>query len=105
QWYKDGGPVGGATAASLTLNPTAAANSGSYLLRATNGCGSVDSAAAAVGVDAAAPPELSQPVTLTKAGALTVVNWTLTGASSYTLWSDPAANGLFTTSVITVPGT
>ena len=53
QWYKNGSPVSGQTGATLTFNPIATGNAGSYYLAVTNAFGGTVSAAAQIVVDAA----------------------------------------------------
>ena len=52
QWKKDGVTIGGATAASLTINNVQATNAGSYTVAVTNSGGSVTSNAATLTVGA-----------------------------------------------------
>jgi hypothetical protein len=56
QWRKDGDAIQGATAASLTLANVSAANSGSYLVVATNSAGSATSSAATLAVTGGGGP-------------------------------------------------
>ena len=65
QWSKDGVPVAGATATTLTLNSVRVADSGNYAFTATNPIGSVTSNIAAVLVALAPPVITTQPQSLT----------------------------------------
>lgn len=58
QWYKDGVAIGGATSASLVLNPVSGASEGLYRVRVTNAAGFVDSDNVAVTVKY--PPTIAQ---------------------------------------------
>ncbi len=61
QWRRNGQPIDGATAATLTLNNVQAANAGNYDVVATNDDGSATSAAAALTVTPIAPVITVQP--------------------------------------------
>ncbi len=56
QWKKNGTNIGGATSSQLLLNNTQASDSGSYTVTATNGSGSVTSAAAVLNVVTTSDP-------------------------------------------------
>jgi glucose/arabinose dehydrogenase len=59
QWLKDGAPVPGATDATLSLPAVAASDAGAYSVEVTGACGTVESVAAILTVDApttATPP-------------------------------------------------
>ncbi|MDZ7650093.1 MAG: hypothetical protein U5K54_24855 [Cytophagales bacterium] len=59
QWYKDGSPIGGATATTLNIT-TSPANSGSYTVISTvSGCASLVSTAVAVTIN---PTPLTTPI-------------------------------------------
>ncbi len=62
QWLKNDAPVAGATSPTLTLSALQPGDSGEYKLRATNGSGSVTTAAAILQVGNAAPPNLTNGV-------------------------------------------
>jgi hypothetical protein len=53
QWYKNGSPASGQTGATLTFNPIATGNAGSYYLAVTNAFGGTVSAVAQIVVDTA----------------------------------------------------
>lgn len=67
QWLKNGGTIGGATAATLAIAATTLADAGNYSVVVTNSAGSVTSTAATLTVNAAAPtpPPAPPPVTPT----------------------------------------
>lgn len=62
QWLKNGSPVAGATSPTLELASIAAADAGEYVLRISNGSGSVNSAVATVGLAASSGPNLVEGV-------------------------------------------
>ena len=76
QWRKDGNPLAGQTAATLTLANAQAADAGSYTCVATNSAGTVTSAAATLTVTAVvagtAPVITAQPASLVAAPGATV---------------------------------
>lgn len=79
QWLRNGTPVAGATAASLSLAATLADNGDAFSVVLTNAAGSVTSAAAVLGVTAAVePPAIDTPpqslaVNVGQAATFTVV--------------------------------
>lgn len=87
QWRKDGVPINGATAISLTLTNVQASNAGAYSVVATNSAGSATSNSALLTVNAPtviAPAFTTQPASITvNAGATAVLNSTATDAISY----------------------
>jgi len=110
QWRKDGTPITGATAATLTINPVSAADAGGYDCIAAGGCGPVTSSAAMLtvpqGVSISGQPAASQsvcemsPVTLsvTAAGTSPAYQWRkggspISGANGATLSVGFAAIG------------
>jgi hypothetical protein len=85
QWRKDGGPIAGATGATLTIGSALSANAGSYTVVVTNGAGSSTSNAAILTVSTDIPPApivatqpSSQNVNL---GANVTFNVTASGAT------------------------
>jgi hypothetical protein len=63
QWLKNGGPIGGATSATYSINPVAAGDAGTYSVVVTGICGSpVTSGNATLGTNAA-PTITTQPLT------------------------------------------
>ncbi len=87
QWRKDGVPINGATAISLTLTNVQAVQAGAYSVVATNSAGSATSNSALLTVNApavVAPAFTTQPASITVgAGATAVLNSTATDAISY----------------------
>ena len=77
QWLKNGTPIAGATAATLTLASVQASDAGTYTVVAANSAGSVTSTAAAIAVNdsgaATAPSIARQPQAQTVATGSTVV--------------------------------
>ena len=72
QWYKDGQPISGATAAEHTIDPVIADDAGAYDVVVTDDCGSITSDAATLTVDAG--PGISaqpQPQAACVGGAVT----------------------------------
>ncbi len=56
QWYKDGVPITGATAATLTINPVQRTDAGNYSAAVTNSMGIAQSNSATLTVNGAVPP-------------------------------------------------
>ncbi|MEM7165378.1 MAG: immunoglobulin domain-containing protein [Planctomycetota bacterium] len=84
QWRKDGTPIPGATGSSLTFNPVATADAGSYDVMVTNVCDTVTSAAAVLTV-LTAPTITVNPVdTSACVGAMASFSVTATGSAPLT---------------------
>ncbi|QYM77803.1 immunoglobulin domain-containing protein [Horticoccus luteus] len=77
QWNKDGSPIDGATAATLSIGSPTSADGGSYTVTATNSHGSVTSAAAVLTVmPAGTPPDVPQTLGSTNVtGTGFTANW------------------------------
>ncbi len=73
QWYRDGAPVEGATAASLTVDAASAADAGDYHVVVTNNYGSVGSSIAAVSILDQPPSIVGQPASQSVAAGQDVV--------------------------------
>ncbi len=86
QWFKGDAVISSATSASLTINPVAANDAGSYTVKISNAAGNVTSAAALLTVTPApssAPVITTQPASLTvAAGASATFSVTATGAGT-----------------------
>jgi hypothetical protein len=91
QWLKDGSPIPGATATTLSLNSVSSLNAGSYACVVTGANGSLTSSAATLTV-LGSPPIL----TATRVGPNVVITW----AGSYTLLSATNITGPY----VAVPG-
>jgi hypothetical protein len=82
QWRKAGVAIAGATASSYTISPVAATNAGSYDVVVTGNCGSTNSAAATLTVDASttASPLINQTA---NPGGTAVFTTTASGAGPF----------------------
>lgn len=72
QWFHDGKPVPGATAATLTLTSVSSRNVGFYVVRISNEFGSVDSSPALLGGPDPAPTITAQPAPTTVSSGSTL---------------------------------
>lgn len=82
QWYRDGQPIAGATAATLTLSAVTSADAGAYSAVVSNSLGSVTSQSARLSVNGV--PQLANLSTRASAGPgdhALVVGFVVTGAS------------------------
>lgn len=87
QWYtgtsgNTAQPIAGATSTSLTVSPTVTTR---YWVRVENACGSVNSSAATVSVDAPPTATFSANPTSIQVGDATTLSWTTTNADSVSI--------------------
>ncbi|MBI3423071.1 MAG: VCBS repeat-containing protein [Acidobacteria bacterium] len=92
QWRKGGVSIGGANAASLTINPVSAADAGNYEVVVNSTCGSVTSSAATLTVNTTTAIT-TQPVNQTACtGASATFNVAATGTSLTYQWRKGGVN-------------
>ncbi|SQD92787.1 Immunoglobulin I-set domain-containing protein (modular protein) [Candidatus Bipolaricaulis anaerobius] len=83
QWLKDGGEIGGATAATYTISAAASTDAGAYSATVANSCGTVTSRAAALTVGTA-PTITAQPASQAAvAGSSATFSVTATGTPPF----------------------
>lgn len=83
QWLKDGGEIGGATAATYTISAAASTDAGAYSATVANSCGTVTSRAAALTVGNA-PTITAQPASQAAvAGSSATFSVTATGTPPF----------------------
>jgi uncharacterized repeat protein (TIGR01451 family) len=108
QWYRDGSPIGGATAATYTLNNATPANSGSYAVEVSNSVGGIRSAGALGTVNptpslsvAGATICLGQSATLTAVSSAASPSylWSPGGATTASITVNPSAMTVYTVAV------
>lgn len=106
QWNKDGAPITGATASTLTLSPVSTNDAGTYTVVVSNGVGSATSAGAVLTVTV--PPTVtSQPrstIALTGGNPTFTVTATGTGPLTYQWFFNGAVINGATTSVLALLG-
>ena len=102
QWYKNGNPVNGQTAATLSLTNVQTADVGSYSVVVTGACNSLTSNAFSLTLNS--PPTNASLTSGTLACANSSLTLTASGGTSYTLNNNNQTNttGLF---VVSQPGT
>ncbi|TVR52021.1 MAG: hypothetical protein EA425_05830 [Puniceicoccaceae bacterium] len=102
QWFKDGEPVAGATAATLVIEEVVPADAGDYRLRASNGAGEVFSAIATVVVHPAPVVTPGSAPSGAKRGETVELSVTATNATSFQWRKDGVAIAGATTSELSI---